>query len=147
MPLRVCLHACSVYPRDAVEIPLWGALAVTCSVHSTVHRGAVSWVLIHQCSVHPRGVGVYLSVVSGAIYHLKSDSARGPDFLTPNHLKHCNSLVRKYLCQILNHFLDFETIPSQFKMGIIVPLYKGKEKHPLQMNSYRGISLIDFSFG
>lgn len=72
---------------------------------------------------------------------LKRESAGGPDLVTPNHLKHCGPLVRKWLCQIFNHFLVFETILSQFKTDIIVPVYKGKGKDPLQMNSYRGISL------
>ena len=37
--------------------------------------------------------------------------------------------------------MNFEAIPSQFKVSIIVPSYKGKEKDPLLPGSYRGITL------
>ena len=37
--------------------------------------------------------------------------------------------------------MNFEAIPSQFKMGIIAPIYKGKGKDHLLPGSYRGITL------
>ena len=42
---------------------------------------------------------------------------------------------------MFNTIVNFEEIPSQFKVGIIVPIYKGKGKDPLLPGSYRGITL------
>ena len=37
--------------------------------------------------------------------------------------------------------VSLEAIPPSFKMGVIVPVYKGKGRDPLDPNSYRGITL------
>lgn len=42
------------------------------------------------------------------------------------------SLVNKWICQI---------VPSVFKFGTIIPIYKRKGKNPLNMASYRGITV------
>ena len=42
---------------------------------------------------------------------------------------------------VFNTIVNFEEIPSQFKVGIIVPIYKSKGKDPLLPGSYRGITL------
>ena len=65
----------------------------------------------------------------------------GADSLTPEHLKHCGSIFKKWLCQLFNHLLRLEQIPSVFKHGVIIPVYKGKGKDPLSVKSFRGITL------
>ena len=42
---------------------------------------------------------------------------------------------------MFNVILELEDIPSSFKEGIILPIYKGKGKDPLLQSSYRGITL------
>ena len=42
---------------------------------------------------------------------------------------------------MFNHIISLEVIPSVFKFGTIVPIYKGKGKDPLSKGSYRGITL------
>ena len=64
----------------------------------------------------------------------------GPDSLSPQHLIYAGPL-KSWLCKVFNAIVNFEAIPSQFKVGVIVPIYKGKGKDPLLPGSYRGITL------
>ena len=40
---------------------------------------------------------------------------------------------------------ELEQIPAALKLGITVPVYKGGGKDPLDVNSYRGITLNSWS--
>ena len=79
--------------------------------------------------------------VDAALNRLKRSSSAGPDSLSPQHLIYAGPLFRSWLCKIFNAIVNLEAIPSQFKVGIIVPIYKGKGKDPLLPGSYRGITL------
>ena len=61
--------------------------------------------------------------------------------LSPQHLIFAGPLLKSWLCKAFNTIVNFEAITSQFKVGIIVPIYKGKGKDPLLPGSYRGITL------
>ena len=67
-------------------------------------------------------------MVKTTTHFLQCPSFGGPDLLCPNHLKYSGSLVKKWICQICNHIIFLEAIPSVFKHGIIIPIYKGKGK-------------------
>ena len=71
---------------------------------------------------------------------LKSQQARGPDSLSPEHIKFTGpEFVSSYwLCQVLNHICELWQIPPCFKQGIIIPAFKGKGCDPLLIKSYRG---------
>ena len=71
--------------------------------------------------------------VDAALNRLKRSSSAGPDSLSPQHLIYAGPLFRSWLCKIFNAIVNFEAIPSQFKVGIIVPIYKGKGKSPVWM--------------
>ena len=45
------------------------------------------------------------------------------------------------LTEILNSILDVEEIAMSLKTGLTIPVYKGGGKEPLDVNSYRGITL------
>ena len=79
--------------------------------------------------------------VCAAIKLLKRDSSAGPDQLSPRHLLHAGPLFSTWLSKIYNAISNLEAIPSQFKNGILIPIYKGKGKDPLSPTSYRGITL------
>ena len=79
--------------------------------------------------------------VDAAINRLKRSSSAGPDSLSPQHLIYDGPLLKCWLCKVFNSIVNFEVISSQFKAGIIVPIYKGKGKGPLLPGSYRGITL------
>ena len=42
---------------------------------------------------------------------------------------------------MVNPIIEFESVPESFKLGIVVPWYKGSGKDPLDTNSYQGITL------
>ena len=48
----------------------------------------------------------------------------------------------KLLVYIFNEVLRLEYIPMNYRRGIQIPLYKGKNAPPLDTNSYRGITLL-----
>ena len=79
--------------------------------------------------------------VDAVINRLKCSSSAGPDSLSPQHLIFACPLLKSWLCKVFNTIVNFEAIPSQFKVGIIVPIYKRKGKDPLLPGSYRGITL------
>ena len=68
--------------------------------------------------------------VGAAINHLKRESSAGPDSLSPYHLVHAGPLIRSWLCKIFNAIVNLEAIPSPFKTGVIIPIYKGKGRDP-----------------
>ena len=46
-----------------------------------------------------------------------------------------------WLERIFNTMIHLEQIPSSFKLGMIVPVHKGKGRDPQVCNNYRGITL------
>ena len=40
-----------------------------------------------------------------------------------------------------NRIVTLEEFPNSLKEGVVIPVYKKQGKDPLQMNSYRGITL------
>ena len=79
--------------------------------------------------------------VDAAINRLKRSSSAGPDFLSPQHIIFAGPLLKSWFCKVFITIVNFEAIPTQFKVDIIVPIYKGKGKDPLLPGSYRGITL------
>ena len=84
---------------------------------------------------------IEITEVDHAICRLKSNSAGGPDSLSPRHLKYSGPLLRKWICNIFNAIISMEHIPFTFKYGIIIPVNKGKAKDPVLQGNYRGITL------
>ena len=72
---------------------------------------------------------------------MKLRKASGPDDLTTEHLCYGGSAIILWLTEILNSIVELEQIPSSLKQGITIPVYKGGGKDPLDVNSYRGITL------
>ena len=58
------------------------------------------------------GDSITVEEVEGAIRHLKPMRSGGADSLTPEHLKHCGSFFKKWLCQLFNHILRLGTNPQ-----------------------------------
>ena len=90
--------------------------------------------------------------VEASIRHLKKDSSGGKDQLSPCHLIYSGPVFKNWICKIFNTILELKDIPSSFKEGIILPIYKGQGKDPLLQTSYRGITLTSvmaktFEFG
>ena len=72
---------------------------------------------------------------------VKVNKSAEPDNLMAEHVKYGGKLIITWLTEILNAIVDAEEIPSCLKRGITVPVYKGGGKDPLNVNSYRGITI------
>ena len=72
---------------------------------------------------------------------LKPGKSAGYDMLQAEHLKYGGPVLHEWIWQICNSIIDLEHVPDSLKMGIVIPVYKGGGKDPLDTNSYRGITL------
>ena len=72
--------------------------------------------------------------------HLKK--VPGYDMLTKENLMAAGETLIEFLLIIYEWILVAEYIPQNFRTGIQIPLYKGKDAPPLDTNSYRGITLL-----
>lgn len=84
--------------------------------------------------------------VLDSISLLKSKKAPGPDKIQSEHLMHGKDVLSKYLCVLFNSILNLGQIPSGWKQGFIVPIYKGGNKPKTSPDSYRPISLLSTLF-
>jgi len=79
--------------------------------------------------------------VTEAIKWTGSSSARGPDGLAYDHLRHLRPLGIRALCSLFNQSIRLNAIPYLWKLSTIVPLLKSDKTPNLPM-SYRPISLL-----
>lgn len=79
--------------------------------------------------------------VHHAVNNMKLKKSAGSDDITAEHLKYGGETVTVWLTGVLNSVVDAEQVPACLKQGITIPIYKGGGKDPLDVNSYRGITL------
>ena len=79
--------------------------------------------------------------VGKAVNRMKLMKSAGPDDLMAEHLKYGGRSIVMWLTGILNSIVEVEQVPTCLKLGITIPIYKGGGKDPLDVNSYRGITL------
>lgn len=79
--------------------------------------------------------------VEAAVNTLKLGRSKGADGLNSEHLLHGGATLMLWLTKIFNAVISLEEVPTCFKEGVIIPVYKGKGKDPLLASSYRGITL------
>ena len=72
--------------------------------------------------------------------HLKK--ACGFDNISTEHIKYAGPCLIYILTLVYNYIRESEYIPINFRRGLQVPLYKGKNTCTLDMNNYRGITLL-----
>ena len=73
---------------------------------------------------------------------LNSGKTPGYDEVTKEHLKYAGVPMYRVLSILYNAILQTEYIPINFRRGVQVPLYKGKNASILDVNNYRGITLL-----
>ena len=76
------------------------------------------------------------------IKKLNTGKTPGHDRVTSEHVKHGGNYLVQVLCIIFNACVRVEYVPCNFRIGIQVPLYKGKNTCPLDPDNYRGITLL-----
>ncbi|XP_046570717.1 uncharacterized protein LOC124278931 [Haliotis rubra] len=77
------------------------------------------------------------SEVSKLCKSLKNNKACGVDGIYYEHLKHGGSTLHYYLSELFNRIFTTGSIPSQWKKGIIIPIFKGGGKPRTSPDSYR----------
>ena len=80
--------------------------------------------------------------VSTAICKLHLKKTPGHDRVTAEHLKYGGQALWYILSVLFNICVSNEYIPANFRKGIQIPLYKGKNTCPLDPDNYRGITLL-----
>ena len=80
--------------------------------------------------------------IRNGIKTLNSGKSPGYDGITKEHLKHAGEGVIEVLCLAYNWIYQVEYVPINFRRGVQVPLYKGKNAPILDVNNYRGITLL-----
>ena len=77
-----------------------------------------------------------------AIKTLNLGKAAGHDMITAEHIVHADPLISEVLSVLYNYILDLEVVPETFRIGVQIPLFKGKDLDALDPNNYRGITLL-----
>ena len=77
-----------------------------------------------------------------AVGKLNNGKTPGHDGITSEHVKYAGDNFIQLWCRIVNACVQLEYIPINFRRGIQVPLYKGKNTCPLNTDNYRGITLL-----
>ena len=80
--------------------------------------------------------------VSKAVNRLHLKKASGFDGISSEHIKYAGKTLIRVLTILYNTIRTREYIPINFRRGVQVPLYKGKNACTLDMNNYRGITLL-----
>ena len=78
--------------------------------------------------------------VRRALARASSRKAPGHDGLPVELLKYSGQVGARWMVQLFNAVLDAGTLPSQWRQGDIVPLYKRND--PTDCGNYRGITLL-----
>ncbi len=79
--------------------------------------------------------------VKRCIRKLKSNKSPGVDNIINEYIKCTVDLLCPLYVKIFNKILDTGVFPSEWSIGVIVPLYKNKGD-PTDTNNYRGITLL-----
>ena len=80
--------------------------------------------------------------VERGISLLNAGKAPGCDGVTREHIKNAGPSMVKIITLLFNWIITTEFIPTNFRRGIQVPLYKGKNTSTLEVKNYRGITLL-----
>ena len=80
--------------------------------------------------------------ISSAIKDLNSNKAPGYDGATKEHIVSAGKNLVSIIKVIMNRTVALEYIPKNFRKGLQVPIYKGKNLSTLKTDNYRGITLL-----
>ena len=83
-----------------------------------------------------------LDEVRLGIKTLNKGKAAGYDEITAEHIGNGSSRVADVLCILFNMLRELEYVPTCFRRGVQVPLFKGKDTSNLLTDNYRGITLL-----
>ena len=84
-----------------------------------------------------------ITEIEKAISRLHLKKACGDDSITIEHIVCGGKNLKVALMLVFNHVVNFEYVPTNFRVGIQIPLYTGKNLCSLSTDSYRGITLLN----
>ena len=79
--------------------------------------------------------------VKRVVGKLKKKKVAGPESILAEHLIAGGDAVDLWLNEVLNAMVEMEKIPDVLKCGVEILIYKGGGKDPLNINTYRGVTL------
>ena len=82
------------------------------------------------------------SKVQKAVNKLKKNKACGFDNISAEHIKYGGAMLIITITVIFNMIIKLEYIPTNFRRGTQIPLFKGKNLCSTDTNNYRGITLL-----
>ena len=80
--------------------------------------------------------------IHGALKKLNLGKDAGFDRVSAEHVINAGEYVIEPLRRLYNSITELEIIPSCFRNGVQIPLFKGKDLDSLDPNNYRGITLL-----
>ena len=80
--------------------------------------------------------------VGKAIKKLNKGKSSGCDSLSAEHLQNGGPNLIQVLTKVFRRVVKSEYVPVNFRLGTQIPLYKGKNTCTLDLNNYRGITLL-----
>ena len=81
--------------------------------------------------------------IADVIKKLKNNKACGINLIRNEFIKNCSNDMRDVVTNLFNLILDCGVIPTNWCLGIIMPLYKNKGSVN-DPDNYRGITLLSF---
>ena len=85
---------------------------------------------------------ITVNEVTKAVNNLHLRKACGYDGIGSEEIRYAGDVLIHVLTDIFNMIIQSEYIPENFRRGIQVPLFKGKNLCSLDCNNYRGITLL-----
>ena len=85
---------------------------------------------------------ITVNAVERGINLLNAGKAPGFDGITREHVKNAGPAMVRIDTLLFNWIVNTEFILTNFRRGIQVPLYKGKNTSTTELNNYRGITLL-----
>ena len=84
---------------------------------------------------------ISIDEINQARKKLKNNKAGGPDDIINEFIKNCPENVLFVICKLFNLILNTGIIPSNWSLGIVIPIFKNKGSRE-DPNNYRGITLL-----
>ncbi len=84
---------------------------------------------------------ITLEEITTCIDKLKNSKSPGNDMILNEYIKYTKDLLSPLYVKLFNKILDSGNFPSEWLIGVIVPLYKNKGDKT-DVNNYRGVTLL-----
>lgn len=102
---------------------------------------------LFKCDIHTLPCGLIISdEIICVVQSLKFRKALGYDLITNEHIKYGGETLTLCIAMLFNAIIDSGKIPTEWKQGLIIPIYKGAGKPKDSCKSYRPVALLPCIF-